>query len=249
MALYDTVLNVVSDACLELGLKSSALSAVAASTDPVVVMVRAHLKSRGKRLALEYPWRHLTKEHTFTTTSATTYALPADFSSMVDQTAWDRTQDSPLAGPADPQTWQYLAATNLGTQLAITFRPRESTLEVWPQPPTAGLTIAFEYASRYWVQGTGQAAPDKDAVSADTDTLKFDSVLLVKGIKLDWKRAKGQDSSIEQQDYDETLELVKAASTAAAPVLDLNGRDLRDRLIDFSNAGNTGFGLGEGGLF
>lgn len=248
MAKFDTLLNIVSDASIELGL--GAVAAVAGSSNAMTLQMRGLLRSAGQRLALARAWRHLCKEHTFTTTADSTYPLPADFSDLYPQTAYDRTQSLRMGGPLTAQGWQALKARPAGGTTCPLFRVRESTIEVWPQPPLMGATVAFEYASRYWVQGTGQAAPDKDAPSADTDVLKFDRLLLVAALKRDWKKAKGQDTSAATEDYDAAYASAASADAVAAPRLRLDGRSDKDRLISGANA--SGLAVGSeytGGLY
>lgn len=246
MALYDTVLNVVSDASVEIGLGT--VSAVFASTDPNVIQLRTILKRLGKRLTLRRQWRQLRKEHTFVTTSDTEYDFPTDFGAFIDQTGWNRTQGRSLH-VASPQEWQYLKATQSGTTYTAIFRPYATTLELWPQPPTSGDTIAFEYISRNWVALTGTDTPNKDAPTLDTDVLLFDSLLLVGALKLAFKKAKGFDVTADMMDFAEEWGLAESANSSA-PVLSLNSFGMNEKLLDESNAPTTGFGFdGLGGLF
>lgn len=246
MALYDTVLNVVSDAAVEIGLGS--VSAVFASTDPNVVQLRTILKRLGRRLTLKRQWKQLVLEHTFTTDVSTTYDLPADYGTMIDQTGWGRTSQQPMA-PLSPQQWQYNEAHSSSNALAVLFRPRDLTLEL-PTSHISGQEIAFEYVSRYWVALTGTTTPAKDAPTLDTDVLLFDSMLLVGALKLAFKKAKGFDVTSDTQDFLEEWGLVDSANAGPAPVLSLNRGGLSEKLLDMTNAPSTGFAFdGTGGLF
>lgn len=247
MALYDTVANVVLDAAIECGL--GAVSDVFGSTDPNVVQMRYLLKRLGRKLALRRQWAQLTKEYSFTTTSDSSYNLPADFGAMIHQTGWNRTSDQRMHA-ASPQEWQYLKATDSGVVFTCIFRPSDSTIQLWPQPPASGETIAFEYLSRYWVATTGSTTGSKDAPTLNTDVLLFDSLLLVGGLKVAFQKAKGFDTTAAEQDFMEEWGLVAAANQASAPILSMNGPRIGERLIDLNNAPSTGFGFdGGGGLF
>lgn len=246
MALYDTVLQVVQDVAVECGLASPAT--VVGNTDKNVTLMRTLLKSVGRGLVLENAWLQCTLEHTFETTSATSYTLPADFQTMVDQTGWNRTSKNPIL-PASRQEWQHLKARDIGTTLYVVFKPKDLTIEI-PTDHTVGDTIAFEYRSRYWVGLTGTTTPTKDAPTLDTDVVCLDVQLITRALKRAFLRAKGFDSSAADQDFDNAFETVRNANVNAAPVLSLNGGGVSEKLIDQSNAPSSGFGLdGLGGLF
>lgn len=247
MALYDTAANIISDVAVEVGL--GAVSDAFASTDANVAQLRSLLKSTGRAMVLRHAWLQQRKEYSFTTSGSGTYSLPADFQRMVDQSGWNRTNRRPLQ-PASPQEWQYLKAALGGTVYSVLFRPHDSTLELWPQPDPSGETVAFEYMSRYWVQSSGATSPDKDAPTANGDTVKLDVQLATRALKLAFLRAKGFDTTAAQQEFEEAFDSVASANAGAAPVLSLAGPPLAEKLLDMTNAPATGFGLdGDGGLF
>lgn len=247
MALYDTALSVISDAAVELGL--GAVSDVYGSTDPNIVQLRTLLKSLGRRLALEREWRHLVKEYTFVTTSSATYNLPADFSSMVANSSWNRSANA-RAVPIGYQVWQYLKAVDITTSWLVYFKPGDTTLTLHPDPPTAGETIAFEYRSRYWVRASGSSANDKDAPTANTDSIMFDAALMVLALRRAFAKAKHFEwTDRDEHEYLLTLASVESADASAAPVLALDGAQIDERLLSERNAPDTGYGFdGFGGL-
>ncbi len=238
MAIYDTVANVVSDTAVELGL--GAVSDVFGSSDSNVVQMRALLKRVGRELALMRPWVQLQKEYTFPTVNGTaSYSLPADFSSMFDQSGWNRTTRFPIS-PISPQAWQQAKAVAIVSSLTLLIRPHESTLDVYPTPTTVQ-TVAFEYHSRYWVRNTGGTTLDKDAPTANTDVLMFDGLLLVAALKLAWQEAKGFDTTAATSSFLRILGLVESANANVAPVLSLNG-SVGEPLVGIANLPDTGYG-------
>jgi hypothetical protein len=246
VALYETALSIISDASVEMGL--GAVSDAYGSTDANVIQLRTLLKTVGRRLALSRDWSHLVKQYTFTTDGDDEYDLPADFSMMVPGTSWNRTTQM-RGQPVNAQAWQYLKASNTTVTYTVFFRMSDLTLTFHPDPPSSGETIAFEYRSRYWVTATGQSAPNKDAPTANTDTIEFDATLMVPALKLAFLQAKGFDATAAKIEYDEALERVAGANVGAAPILSLGAGSLDERLLDESNAPSSGFGLdGEGGL-
>ncbi len=249
MATYDTVANIVGDVAIECGLP--AVSDVFASTDSNVVQLRTLLKSVGRALVLKHEWLQTTKEHTFVTTSATSYALPADFQAYVDQTGWNRTSQVPLQ-PVSPQQWQRLKAQEDSASYAVLFRPRDTTLEVWPQPPASGETIAFEYRSSHWVRATASASPDKDAPTVNTDVVHLGVQLITRALKFKFLRDKGFDAAEAWEEFKAAFEAEMSANIGAAPVLSLTPGMCKDSCnSEFGFAvGATGFGFNnEGGLY
>jgi hypothetical protein len=250
MAQFDTVETVVADVATEFGLGSVTVSY--ASTDNNVLQLLGLLKKLGRRMVLRHPWLQNTKEYTFTTTTDTVYALPADFQSMVDQTGWDRDSNEPIY-PASPQEWQCLKAHGTTNTISIIFRPGFASTTGAPQmelvtTPTAGVTVAFEYLSRYWVATSASTAVSKDAPTLTTDVIRIDSVLMSAALKVAFARAKGFDSSAALEEYLDILDGVRSANIGAAPILQI-GRSVDDGLLSERNAPRQSFGLDGGGLF
>lgn len=201
----DTAANIINKVLLEQALATAAVSNVYTNTDGVVVQLRALLEALGQDLAALRPWTHLQQEHTLSTEAGTpSYALPSGYVGMVPQTHWNRSTDLPLVGPANPQTWQEAASSGAIANTNYLYRVKGNRLFLDPTP-SAVESLAFEYASAYWVVPSGETAPTAEAPSADTDTLWFDRRLLVAGLKLRWLEAKGFDTTAAQRAYDAAL--------------------------------------------
>lgn len=239
---FDTVANVVSEAAIELGLGS--VSDVYGSTDSNVLQLRTLVKRVGRELAREWPWSHLRKEHTFSTVGGTsTYALPADFGAMLDQTGWNRTGSTPLVGPTSAQEWAYLKGRTTLSTLNLVFRPWQGQIQFAAGTSTPDAqSVAFEYTSSYWVVPQGETVPTLDAPTANSDTLWLDSELLIAAIRTRFLRAKGLDSSAAQQDFETALAKAQGQDSPA-PILRLGGGH-RHELLDGCNVPETGFGGG-----
>lgn len=245
MARYDTAANIINDVAVEVGLAAS--SDVWASTDQSFVQLRYLLKSVGRGLVLENDWLQSRKEYTFTTTTATSYSLPADFLSMIPQSGWNRTTRFPLT-PASSQQWQYLNAAQSVTTFTVVFKPSDTALTLWT--PVSGCTIAFEYLSTYWVALDGSTTPTKDAPTLNTDIICINVQLITRALKLAFLQAKGFDTSAALSDYESALSGSRGANATDAPVLSLNGPSAEEKFVDMSNAPLSGFGFdGTGGLF
>jgi hypothetical protein len=238
---WDTALNILNDSAKGLGLISAALTDPFANTNPNIVQLCQLLNDLGQDLLRDYSWSHLRKEYTFSTANGTaSYALPTDLARVVDQTAWNRTQQMPMRGPVNGQQWQQLQAGLVSFTLPGAFRIFGDLFYIY-STPTAIETIAYEYQSRYWVKPTGQSSPTSESTTAYQDTLYFDRRVLVTGLKLYFRRAKGFDSTAAQDEFTRAVERAME-NDSAAPVLSLNGGTGGMRLLDGLNVPETGFG-------
>ena len=237
---FDTALNVVNDALLEMGVVSSAVENVFTSTDTNVIQMKALLKRLGRNLTRKYQWAALQKTHSFSTVDGTeSYALPADFGRLLPSSQWNETTEQRLLGPLQAQGWRLLKVASVAN--GITYFHRFYQRKVWLNPtPSAVETVSYEYQSRYWVQPSGQTEPTSESPSANADTLWFDSPLLVAGLKWMWKTAKRMDSSAEENEFREALEFAMGGDSFS-PDLSLTGGG-GIRLLDEHNVPETGFG-------
>lgn len=239
---WDTAANVISDAAILAGIKSAAMSDPYASQDANVLQMCALLKTLGQRLLRDYAWSHLQKEHTFSTASTDAdYALPSDFFRYVEGTGWNRTQQLPLVGPVNAKQWQAFKARTTSGAVGKVFRVWQD--QMWLHPtPTSADTIAFEYISKLWVAATGGAAPSKEGPTVNSDELWLDRTVLVWGLVLDFKGAKGFDTTDAQNKFNAAIAAAHGAD-AHAPALSLTGGGLDvDRMLDDANVSDTGYG-------
>lgn len=240
MARFDTADNIINDAAVEVGL--AAVTDPFASTESEFVRLIRLLKTLGRQLVRQHEWSHLTAEHTITVGALDTgiYDLPDDFVSMIDQTGWNRTNDNPLC-PIDGEQWQYFQAVSHINTISTLIRFWKDKLYTDPAPPAVGTVIAFEYRSNFWVQPTGETSPTLDAPSASTDTLKFDPLLLVTGLKLKWLESKGFDTQAALSDFNRALDSA-LGQMIASRVLHIDGRGSGQRFLSGANIPETGFG-------
>ena len=243
---WDNAGDIVNTAAVEVGLDS--VTDPFTSTDPNIKQMCWLLKSLGKELVHARSWNHLRKEFTFTTVAGqANYPLPPDYHNMIDQTWWNRTNRLPVGGPLSAQEWQYLKGRLTGVVFNVLFRPMQRQVVLYPDTNTpGGFVIAFEYNSAYWVSRT--ASPDTLSVEAptlSTDLCWFDPLLLVRGLKLAFLKAKGFDTTAVQQDYNQTLELVKGHD-APGPILSATRRGVRgmfDPLLGDQSIPITNYGF------
>lgn len=244
---FDTALNIINDAAVELGLYAADLADPFVSTEPNVVLLRRLLKGLGQDLVRDYPWTQLQKEGSLQMASGQpSIFLPADFSRVIDQSHWSRDSRLPLGGPANAQEWQFLKGVSAAGVVYKIFRTKGNKVHIHPTPAAAdhGKSFFFEYITRNWValdNGISDPLdPSKEAPTLSNDVLWFDRRLLVAGLKLYFRRARGFDTTAEQAAFNEAASAAKGGD-GSAPVLSLSGRGGARRL-DAGNAPDTGYG-------
>ena len=231
-------LQVVQHAQGELGLPVT--STVISSVDPMVQQFKWLLIGAGQELASRFDWQVLTREHTITTVAGVdSYALPADFASFRNETAWDRTNDRALRY-VQARGWAYLKGRGIETTFRYRYRVRGNRILLDPVP-TAEDTLTFEYSANWWLQdkdilGDRKAEPDRD-----DDEVLLDYLLLVRLLKLKWLEQKGFDTQSAMRDYMMRLDDVRSRDEPTETIR-LDARSDNDFLIDQGNLADTGYG-------
>jgi hypothetical protein len=235
---YSTVTTILNRAAVQCGL--DALADPFASTDPAFAQFRELLDTLGRNLASKVK-AHLQREWSLTTAGgASSYALPADYAEMVDDTAWNRPGILPLFG-VTAQGEQYLKARVSSSTINTPYRIQGNRI-TFPLVPANGLTFTGLYVSRYWVQTAGSGTgPDADHITAGSDYVLFDPDLVVLGLRLEWETLKGFDTTVSAKKYRERLEWAMGA-VAGGHTLSLNGGGYHERLVDGVNFPVTGWG-------
>jgi hypothetical protein len=141
------------------------------------------------------------------------YALPADYSSSVNRTHWDKSKRWEMLGPESPQQWQWLLSGYISTGPRIRWRLLGQYFQIWPGM-NGGELLGFEYRSKAWAyspDGTPQ-----NSFTNDNDTCIYPDRLMVLGTKLKYFEAKGFDTTALYRDYLMEFETAVAQDTAAA---------------------------------
>lgn len=235
-ATANTILNRVA---VEVGL--DAVSDPFASTDKNFVSMKTLLNIAGEELVQIHPWQFLIKEESITTVvpgDDGDYDFPTDYQRMVNQTLWETTNQRSLVGPLSPQQWQFLTNSDITSALDVSFRLRDGSFSIFPQPPENGLTITYEYISRNWVIDSTDGTTMLSQCVQGADTPLFDRTLLSRMLKVKWLEMKNFDTTKAQADLNQTFSLL-TESDKGAPILNVAGR--RGRAWNF-NTPETGFG-------
>lgn len=238
---WATVAEIVSDAAIEEGLSPVTIDDPYASSDPNILQLLGLLKRAGRGLVRERGWTHLQREFTFSTVvGQASYPLPSDFREMIPQSGWDRSTMYQLGGPVGAAVWQLAKAITITGSLRPLARFNGGNIEFTPTP-TKVETIAFEYVSSSWVKPAGEPSPSKDAPSAATDVICFNSDLVVCALKLAWEKAKRMDTTAAQADYDRALASEMNAD-ASSPDVSLGGSDKSPAEEVWNNVPQSGIG-------
>lgn len=195
-----SLITIIQRTCRRVGL--AAPSSAIGNTDENIIRMIELANEEGEELATRGSWQALRSESTFVSVAtesqgAMTTLAGASFDHIANETIWNRTQDRPWH-PVDDVTWQRMKSNGI-TGPYNYFRVRGGNLIVQPTP-TAGETIAFEWASKNWCQssvGAGQTV-----WTADTDTSKLDERIMIMGLVWRWKQAQGLEYSEDFSKYE-----------------------------------------------
>lgn len=170
--------------------------------------------------------------------SQDSYPVPADFTSFIKDTEWDRGNRWQLRGPLSPQDDQYLRSGIVALTPRRNWRqvgrdaPDLRVAQVFRLFPPPGQNdtpgpMVYEYLSSYWAQGAVSASPSgydfttKPAFTADTDTCIYNDRLMIEGLKWRFFAAKGFDYSSQLALWENEVS-VAIARDGSAPIVSLN---------------------------
>ena len=218
MARFQTANEVINKVALTVGLQQD--NNPVSSPDEGFAQLRGLLDDAGQELVELHPWQTLRRPLSFTTKAGDSgkYALPDDFSYMIDQTGWDRTNRVAIGGPLGAQDWAYLEGRDLVSQsIYASFRQVENELWLYPQPPPEGLEVSFEYISRNWLlESDGQTY--KDSVGDGADLVLFEPILIRRFLKCKFLEAKGMDVTAARIEFENMLGS-RTGKDEGAPIL------------------------------
>lgn len=234
---FGTCSQVMKQLMSELGL--TAPTTFNGSTDTTVTQLISFLTAAGQDLCLMTDWQMLHKTWTLTLDGSTTYSLPADWNSFVDATFWDNTSRWPVLGPIPPQIWRLLKARLLGgNTVSLQFRITGNVFELY-YPGAVGDVIQADYYSRGWVTD-GISGNARDNIANDSDTILFDTRIVVPLVKYKWRTAKGFATQADADDFETAWDLVVGRDTPA-PTLSIGPR-ADYPYLGFGNMPDTNYG-------
>ena len=167
----------------------------------------------------------------------TKYPFPADYSRLINQTAYDKSRRWAMLGPASPQEWEWLKSSYISTGPRIRYRLFGGYIQTWPIVATQD-TISFEYVSNSFAL-SALGVPQNQFL-ADTDTYIYPDRLMVTAIKYRYMEQRGLDYGAAFADYRQQLDLAKSFD-GGAPLLSMSRR-AGSVLINMSNVPDSGYG-------
>lgn len=241
--MVDTVLSLINDCQLELGLPVS--STVVAGTDLSTQQLVAHMNAQGREVVKEYYWSALLAEpYSFSLiANQELYPVPADFDRIVPGTAWDLTNRWPLLGPDNPQTARWLRDAGIANVWPRRrLRQMGANISIWPIATASGDVMHFDYVSKNWAVNGATGLPQSSVGSNNTDTTLFNSDLMRKGTKWRFMAAKGMSSAAAMKmEHDNWLKMCIAADMGGGRTLTTVPKDWGN--ADFVVAGAQPIGI------
>lgn len=198
------------------------------SADEDALRLLNYARRTAHQIADHHPngWGVLQREHSFVTTAAEAYALPADYERIISDTAWNESTYWQVRGPHSPQRWREIRSglvQNAGVTdfYRLKFDDASGEKRFFLDPaPTAGETLLFEYVTNeLWESagGTGMVDP-----TADTDIFRVDEYLLELGVTYRLLRRLGLAYLEERRDFDMALDM-RVARDAGSGKISLDG--------------------------
>ena len=158
------------------------------------------------------------------------YPLPADYNHSLSNTMWDRTNRWPVNGAKTPQEWQQFKSGIVYAGPRLRFRIQGNQITINP-PPADNHSLAYEYISKSFVYNAAGTA--QTSFTADDDTCIFDDSLMIAGLKVKFKQAKGLDVGMELAEFTNLLDVCKAQDNSAS-ILSMSPQDTAT-LISLTN--------------
>jgi len=240
---FDTATDIINSVAAEIGV--SPVADPYSSENQVFQQMKFLINSAGRELVRYYAWEKLTFEHQITTLETDTgdYPLPEDFSYMIDQTGWERSENVPLWGPLSAQDWQYLFGRDLVSHtIYASFRIEQGIFRIFPQPPPDGLDIHFEYISRNWVQAGDAEDEFRSKTEKGSDIILYEPILMVKWLKAKYLEAKGFDSTSARNDFALEFDAI-TGQEKGAEILNASGYGRGFPYLEpYRNLPDTGYG-------
>lgn len=237
---FESALTIAGDVAGRLGLPVPA--SLTAGNDEIGTQLLYLLNEVGGKLQ-EESWQMFDKTWAFTLTPGVTeYAVPADFDSFVDDTAWNTTSRLPMLGPLNDQQWATLVARALGgTTFALIYKIEGDQLKLY-NSPSAAQDISIAYRSRGWAYASGDPTDLKDRVNDDGDIIRYAPELVKSFLKLRLLEEKGFDTLAAKRDFDRELESARNRDKPATAVNLVSGAAASPLLNPGYNLPDTGYG-------
>ena len=235
-----TAIQVIRQASVELGLPVPLEAAATREQQPAQML--GLLNAAGNELCRMFEWQFLRKTaRILLVAGQKEYALPPDFSKLLNQTLWEESNVFNVIGPVSNRAWAYLTnSVTLAPEYCFVIKDRKFQFMPVPGADGSGTgNINYDYISEGWVQDGNDPNVFKSFITADADVLQFDFWLLVKFLKLKTWEAKGLDTTTLRDDFMRTFYDVTGQDKGAAVLM----LTQRFNVLPPPVAPETGFGF------
>ena len=234
------ILYEVQEACKQLSLDvpTDAFGAL----DKTTLMMSSVANLAGIMVSDAFEWEFLQGVATITGDGvAKEFPIPAGLSFVVDNTGWSTAIRRPVS-VLNPQQWASISAwLSQSFYVNPACRIYQDKFQ-FLSPPALNDTITFQYRSKFWVQDGLVPTTLKEMVEQNSDTPRFDWLLMILAIKVKYLEFKGMATVGAQSDFNDRLQQL-TGKNQMAPVLYLSGPSLGNfRYLDLNNVPDTGIG-------
>jgi hypothetical protein len=198
-----TYIEVVQQACQSVGHPVPA--DVAGSVDEAVLRMGFYANQACAQMLYDYDWEVLTVPLSMNIVASvpnereTSFALPDDFASFIDDTHWNRNTQLPAIGPVGAVDWQWLVVRDAKITTRFMWRLRQGKLWIKSAPNTPQV-LSFEYLQRTWARdGTDGSA--KTFMSKNSDYHVFPANLVILLTRAKWLKNEGYDDRAAMADF------------------------------------------------
>lgn len=219
-----TLLEIVQEFCRVRGLPVP--TSAYGSSDAQISQIVGLLQDGGIELAKRGIWQELVNEATLTTLAAEDQGAISSiatngFRYIMRDTIWDRSSYLPICGPMTGEEWQRNKAYN-STGPRHRFRIRINHLYISPAP-AAGLTWAFEYMSKNWIETAASSGIYRDRFNNDNNIIVIPEDALRADLKWRWRKEKGLAYAEDFASFERLLADLLGTSGGAKQTLSIDG--------------------------
>ncbi len=182
--------------------KTAVPNTIISNAELEAVQLLQAARSTMQDLLKRVDWEELIAEATITTVASTqAYNLPSDFDRIIDETAWNVTNNDPMIGVTTAREWQYLQNSSTSTSSVLDYyRIRGGQVLIFPTPASVE-SLIYEYITNTPIESSGGTA--QEDWLADTDVPRIDQYLVELGIRWRFRKINGKPYQEDLNEYNE----------------------------------------------
>jgi hypothetical protein len=210
---YSTAGEVLNRAAIQVGVDTA--PDWYSSTNPDAIKLTECLRMAGEELLVEVNEHNQTSNSILGDGSTLLLDLDERDGTLVDDSAWDSTDRTPLIGPLKASEGVRLSySPSPAADLSRCFMRNGNTLQFLAPVPTGHLYV-FRFVNRWWVKDLSLSFPSKSAPTELADIVVFDPLLIVLATKFHFLTMKGLDTSVAYSQLRARIEHVRGRDAGA----------------------------------